>query len=567
MIDYVHEGDPTCKRCRRIPKNVRKRWIDSVRRALGMDPWTGETPEFLEVYEGVARLEMQASPPSGCRRASSSSSSGHGTEASSQLTPRGVSYHPQTHGYLAASTGEPAPRGAGHGSSRGGETRSSGSPYSPLPPRGVAVRTNSRTATAEPSLLNFAMDDPDDLWGSGVPDVAEREEFDVEENEGDEREIWDELKGAANPPSAEASENVVSIFKEIFQRAYSSGCYKAQAMKHPSLPMGSLSTGKRAAKSQFLPAYPPVEHWFKLAERMPNLEPYDEVAKLGGAIIPVAVEGLHHEQWRLPLAENSLVPEGWEGRMYGQYSSLPQFAHYTGDTMLRVVWLSNLRAVNSLSCVGMINEYLKCMSDPTNLELHGEALTAAGVDLESLRIGMELPGVRDVLSEVSQACEAMGVLILNASLSVGRGCAAATLGRRQLWMDGLGYDEKGVEKFAKCSTAGNQTLCGCTPAHIEMMKQEQLDKDTVTKALASCKKPTPAAASAAAKGRGRGSFAANNSAKLQQSWAEGIPIPGRGRGEGSKHYGKNSEKQSGPQTPVKGQASEAESPASKKAKK
>merc|ERR1712240_435493 len=160
-----------------------------------------------------------------------------------------------------------------------------------------------------------------------------------------------------------------------------------------------------------------------------------------------------------------------------------------------------------------------------------------------------------------------GVLVLNASLSVGRGCAAATLGRRKLWMDGLGYDEKGVEKFAKCSTAGNQTLCGCTQENIEKMKQEQTDKDTVAKALASCKKPTPAAASSAAKGRGKGSFAANNSAKLQQVWAEGIPIPGRGRGGGGKYFGKNKKKQSGPQTPVKGQASEAESPAAKKAKK
>ena len=234
--------------------------------------------------------------------------------------------------------------------------------------------------------------------------------------------------------------------------------------------------------------------------------------------------------------------------------------------MLREAWLSNLRAVNALSCVGMINDYLKCMSDPTNLELHGEALTAAGVDLESLRIGMELPGVREVLSEFSQACEAMGVLVLNASLSVGRGCAAATLGRRKLWIDGLGYDERGVEKFAKCSTAGNQTLCGCTQEHIEKMKQEQTDKDTVAKALASCKKPTPAAASSAAKGRGRGSFAANNSAKLQQVWSEGIPGTGRGRGGGGKYY-KTKKKQPGPQTPAKGQASGAESPAAKKPKK
>ena len=309
-----------------------------------------------------------------------------------------------------------------------------------------------------------------------------------------------------------------------------------------------------------------MEYWFKLAERTPNLRPHDEVAKLGGTIIPVAVEGLHHERWQIPLVESSLKPEGWRSRKHGQYSSLPQFAHYTGDTMLREAWLSNLRAVNALSCVGMINDYLKCMSDPTNLELHGEALTAAGVDLESLRIGMELPGVRDVLSEFSQACEAMGVLILNASLSVGRGCAAATLGRRKLWIDGLGYDQRGVERFASCSTAGNQSLCGCTPSNIERMGREQTERDTVAKALAPFKKSTPPAASPTARGRGGGGFVANNSAKLQQAWSKGIPVPGRGRGEGGE-YGMTKRKQPEPQTPAKGQVSDSGSPAAKRAKK
>ena len=234
--------------------------------------------------------------------------------------------------------------------------------------------------------------------------------------------------------------------------------------------------------------------------------------------------------------------------------------------MLREAWLSNLRSVNFLSCVGMINDYLKCMSDPTNLELHGEALRAAGVDLESLRQGMELQGVRDVLSEFSQACEAMGVLVLNASLSIGRGCAAATLGRRKIWIDGLGYDERGVAMFADCPTAGNQSLCGCTQEHIEKMKKEQTDKDTVAKAMAACKKPTPSAASTSGVGRGKGSFAQANSAKLQQVWSEGIPGTGRGRGGGGKYY-KTKKKQPQTQTPVKGQASGTESPAPKKAKK
>ena len=566
MTDFVRGGVPTCRYCRRIPKTVRKHWMDSVRDCKGLDSWTGETAEFRRVHDGVARLVMQASPPSDGRRASCSGLPSRGTVASLQLAPQGASYLTQTCGYLAASSGEPAPRGAGHGSGRGGETRPSGSHYSPLPPRGIAARSNGSTVSAELFPLNFAMDNPGDLWGSGAPDVATEGEFVVEEEEGEERESRDDWKGAANPPSAEASQEIISIFEEVFQRAVSSGCYKAWAVEQPSLPMGSLSTGVRAPNSQFLPAYPPVEQWFKLAERTPSLRPYDEVVKMGGAIIPVAVKGLCHEDWRLPLAEDSLKPEGWEGRMYGQYSSLPHFAHYTGDTMLRIAWLSNLRAVNYLSCVGMINNYLKCMSDPTNLELHGEALTAAGVDLESLRIGMELPGVRDFLSELSQACEAMGVLVLNASLSLGRGCAAATLGRRKLWIDGLGYDQRGVERFESCSTAGNQSLCGCTPSNIERMGQEQTERSAVAKALAPFKKSTPPAASPTAKGRGGGSFVATNSAKLQQAWSKGIPVPGRGRGEGGECV-MTKRKQPEPQTPAKGQASDSGSPAAKRAKK
>ena len=214
----------------------------------------------------------------------------------------------------------------------------------------------------------------------------------------------------------------------------------------------------------------------------------------------------------------------------------------------------------------MINDYLKCMSDPADRDLHGGALRAANVDLESLRQGMELQGVRDFLSEVSQACEAMGMLILNASLSAGRCCAAATLGRRKLWLDGLGYDEKGVEMFAKCPTSGNQTLCGCTQDHIDKMKKEQTDKETVAKAMALCKKSTPASSSSTTKGRGRGSFAQANSERLREAWSDGIPGSGRGRGGGGNKY-KTKKKQPGPQTPAKGQAPGAESPAAKKAKK
>ena len=152
MIDLVHGGPPTCKYCRRIPKDVRKRWIDSVRDTLGMEPWSGETTEFLEVHEGVARLDMQTSPPADGRRASCSGLPSHGTAASPQLTPQGASYYPQTRGYLAASTGELVSRDTSHGSSRDGEARASGSLVSPFSPR-VELQPDLRGGPPLPSQL------------------------------------------------------------------------------------------------------------------------------------------------------------------------------------------------------------------------------------------------------------------------------------------------------------------------------------------------------------------------------------------------------------------------------
>ena len=180
---------------------------------------------------------------------------------------------------------------------------------------------------------------------------------------------------------------------------------------------------------------------------------------------------------------------------------------------------------------------------------------------------MELPGVRGFLSEVAQACEAMGMLVLNASLSIGRGCAAATVGRRNLWIDALGYDSKGVEMFANCPTSGNQTLCGCTNENLEKMKKEQTDRETVAKAMAGCKKPVPTPASSTpGTGRGRGGYAQANSVKLQKVWSEGIPGAGRGRGRG-RYQGQKKKQQPQTQQAATGQPSGTESPAAKKTKK
>ena len=95
MIDYVHGGVPTCKYCRRVPRDVRLRWINSVRDYMGMDSWAGETTEFLGVHEGVKRLDMHNSPSSGGRRASSPCLQSRGAFESRQQTPEGVSYYPQ----------------------------------------------------------------------------------------------------------------------------------------------------------------------------------------------------------------------------------------------------------------------------------------------------------------------------------------------------------------------------------------------------------------------------------------------------------------------------------------
>ena len=103
MIDFVHEGVPTCRYCRTVSREDRKRWID--RDYWGLDPWSGETAEFHEVHEGVARLAMHSTPPSGSRRASSSGTPSRRAMEDSELAPEGASYYSATSGYLAASVG------------------------------------------------------------------------------------------------------------------------------------------------------------------------------------------------------------------------------------------------------------------------------------------------------------------------------------------------------------------------------------------------------------------------------------------------------------------------------
>ena len=494
MRDLFIDGEPSCRFCRTVSKAIRKRWIDTFRDYWNLDPWSGNATEVAQIHEDVARLAVYDTTPPNSRRASSTPS--QRTLGESGYLPEGVSYYPPA-GYGQASVGELSSREVSHHSGYD-EAQPSYSQHSPIPLSGV-VSDHHRTAAAEPTLLTF-VEPRYDPWDTD-PDVVVEEvimEGEVEQDEG--AGCWGDR--VPSPTEPELPGKVTTIFKEVFQRAYSSGCYKAKVIEQPVIPMGSLSTGKRAAKSEFLPAYPPVEYWFKLAESMPNLKPHEKVEHLRGTIIPVEVEGLNHRQWKLPLAEKSLMPEGFCGVKHGNYTTLPQHAHATGDKALREAWLSNLRAANHLSCAGMINDYLKQMSDPTDTQLHGAALAASGIDLKSLQEGMKLPGVRGFLSEVAQACEAIGMLVLNATLSVGRGCAAATVGRSNLWIDAMGYDKKGEEMFADCPTSGNQGLCGCTPDHLERLKKEQTDREVVAKAMAGCRKPTASPSPSPGTGRG-----------------------------------------------------------------
>ena len=217
MRDFLFEGNPSCRFCKTVPKAVRKRWIDTFRDYWDLEPWSGKTTEFNEVHEGVARLAMHSTTPPNSRRASSSTPSHRTLEDSSEL-PEGVSYYPPF-GYGAASVGELSSREVSPHSSHGG-ARPSCSQDSPIPSSGVVARPQRRVAT-EPTLLTFA-EHADDPWGTG-PDVIVEEvimEGGEEQDEGDGD--WGER--AYTPPIEESPEKVTAIFKEVFQRAYSSGC-------------------------------------------------------------------------------------------------------------------------------------------------------------------------------------------------------------------------------------------------------------------------------------------------------------------------------------------------------
>ena len=116
------------------------------------------------------------------------------------------------------------------------------------------------------------------------------------------------------------------------------------------------------------------------------------------------------------------------------------------------------------------------MSDATNEDSQLRALEAAGIDLDSFSEAMRHEGARTFVSEVAQAAEEMGMLILNASLYIGQRCAEATLGQGTIWLDYQVYGKDAVDAFATLSTSGNAGLVGCTPTEIAAMKVKQTDE-------------------------------------------------------------------------------------------
>ena len=372
MRELNIDGEPSCRFCQTISRDLRKKWADHYCEWWALDSFSGtQSKDSSAGYEEVARMAAHSASATGSRRASSESPSHRAGSGDGSYLPQGVSYYNQQTGYgRASSVGELASRETSHHVGYD-EALLSTSQSSPLPPSG-SVAADQRTRPAPPTLFTFvepsARDNP---WAEAMEEDTQEER--MEEGEQDEGAGSGDQAPLPTDPE-DPSERVNSIFKEVFQRAYSSGVYKAQATVTPTIPMGSLSTGRGPVKSEFLPAYPPVEAWFKLTESMPNLKPHEKIKDLRGIIIPAEVEGLCHRHWKIPVAESSLQPEGFKGVKHGQYTLPPQHVHATGDKALRESWLSNLRAVNHLSCAGMIIDYLKQMSDPSDPELHGVAL-------------------------------------------------------------------------------------------------------------------------------------------------------------------------------------------------
>ena len=212
-----------------------------------------------------------------------------------------------------------------------------------------------------------------------------------------------------------------------------------------------------------------------------------------------------------------------------------QYAHSVADRYLSETWYAGLRSANLLSCVGMIAHYLCNLAKPSE-EGHLAAMDAAGVDLDSFAEGIQrLEGTTTFVSEVAQAAEAIGVLVLNAALASGQTCAAATMGRRNIWLDALGYTPAAAEEFKGCSTSGGAGLVGCTPDRIASMKTRQQEKETVAKEMSGLKRSQPATPST---GRGRG-YGASNSANLKAFYKDGAP---KSKSRGSRGHGRGQKK-------------------------
>ena len=151
---------------------------------------------------------------------------------------------------------ELSPRGDSHHTSRDGEAHASGSLVSPFPPSGAAARPQRRNAAAEPALLTFASQQSRFLRQRSRRRNGKGHGGRGETGQGNWR-----LGGTyATHPPEESSGSIVFpwvLFWLIARhRTWSNSLYQWDPC--PSVD-GRQFRG-------FLPAYPPVELWFKLAE-------------------------------------------------------------------------------------------------------------------------------------------------------------------------------------------------------------------------------------------------------------------------------------------------------------
>ena len=516
--DWGSDGPPSCLACRRLPRRTRRLWMDIFCNVHNINAETGETYWYGgRSLDGVGHIDSQPNAANWLA---------HGA-ASPEQAPGG-----------------PAPFGSYYG----------------LAPRGLSATTvwptesPCRDAMLPPSG-QVARDDPGPTSSSYAPNNPFLSSWYDESMEVEEPPEDCLMEPPARVEATAASEKAGALFRQVFDRAFSASGYPAAQQPPDVVDVGAFACGRVSVKPTTLPVYPPVDYWFKMAEGLPSCKPHLEMERKGGAYLRnVDVTGLSHRDWKMPQIERAMLPAGF--KVPRDKPAVPtQYTHAEADKYLSKSWYAGLRGANLLSCVGMIADYLCKLAKPTE-EGHLAAMAAAGVDLDSFATGIQtLEGATTFVSEVAQAAEAIGVLVLNAALASGQTCASATMGRRNIWLDALGYTPAAAEEFKSCPTSGGAGLVGCTSDRIATMKSRQQEKETVAKEMSGLKRSQPVTPST---GRGRG-YVATNSANLKAFYKDGAP---KAKSRGSRGRGRGSKKDSAKETTAS--ATESDTPKSDK---